>query len=171
MPLVLAGQQFNIRSARDDEIFSHNVFNSDDMNALSKVCRKMLLPGMHGHVLCSTLHFGSWYRILPREVWVQKSTGQFDSNFDRDELKKETSVFELDSIPIHYSGAGGIWKGSPTTCTPSPTNVAKDAIGIWRMGQSGAGSRVYELLSLTKVPAAFSWWKTEMIHIRQAQWK
>lgn len=47
------------------------MFALAELKATSKLCSEMQWPGLHVHILCSTLQFGLWYRYFPRRSRVR----------------------------------------------------------------------------------------------------
>lgn len=55
--LVLTHLSFNIRRARDEKNYKHEILASADMKVVAKLCSYMVWHGSHVKILCSPLHF------------------------------------------------------------------------------------------------------------------
>lgn len=141
--LLLTDPPYNIRRERDRENSSYDELSLKDMDDFCSVATDLLCEGAHGHIFCSYQQIMDWESRLDTASVSVNSPGGGDDDIDGEDRQMRNSptsrtvpVFNVDTIPLHYTRAPGVYRNNPMMRKISHTAVDEYAVHFWRKGST-----------------------------------
>lgn len=104
--LVLRDPTSNVRSCREYVNSHYDVLALESMVHAVGLCKRVMIPRALGHLFCSALKFGRWYKMLSRlrQKKDRNSDGGETISTKKVEGQKK-AVFKVNAAPLHFTRA------------------------------------------------------------------
>lgn len=106
--LLLTEPSYNIRGLQDEKTSNHLILRSTDMKAKEMLFGEVFSQCTQSHVLCCTLQFHPWYKVLSNEFLEKQDWAQLGAGSDAERWQNNRAVFEVESTPLHYMSSAGM---------------------------------------------------------------
>lgn len=122
---MLSDLPYNVRRGREDVTSHYDTPTLEGITDAVDLCKMFIRSGALGHLFRSALQVGQWYKIL------SKVTEKEDIDGDGGEGIVNKAVFNVERVPLHYTGEVGNMVASILRSRPDHLNVWKQAVRVW----------------------------------------
>lgn len=119
----------NVQSIPSRSNSDYDVFSNTYIENMAHLIWGVRKNGGHGHIFCSELQFGWWYKQVRK---VTESAHSSDEN-DGEAATRTVPLFEVEKVALKHNRATGHFIWNTGFSKLLHTNVSESAVHCWRL--------------------------------------